>query len=391
MPLCDTQCRASKPQEKHYRLFDYEGLYLEITPSGSKHWRLKYRFNGKETRLSLGSYPVVSLGDARKHKEKIRAQIKDGINPMVSRIEEKLTSLLESKSTFELIALEWHSANKPAWDSRYAQTVMYRLEKYALPHIGMFPITQLKPPIILACIRKIEPTAPEMARRIKNLISHIFKFAIATGRVETDYTYGLEFALTKYKKKNFASIDLDELPELLSALRSCKANLYRQTFIAVWLMLLTALRTSELIEAKWSEIDFEKCLWTIPAERMKMRKPHLVPLATQTIELLKELQQISGHRELMFPSIPRPRKPMSKGTILVALKRMGYRNKMTGHGFRSLFLGVAKEKLGYSHDVADRQLAHAPKNSVDRAYDRAKFLPQRVSMMQAYADYLHGL
>ncbi|WP_138485498.1 tyrosine-type recombinase/integrase [Dyadobacter bucti] len=190
---------------------------------------------------------------------------------------------------------------------------------------------------------------------------------------------------------HFASIDIDELPKLLDALTKCKAQLYRQTYIAIWLMLLTALRTSELIEARWSEIDFEKAMWTVSAERMKMKKTHLVPLATQTVALLRELYEITGHKELMFPSIPRPRKAMSKGTILVALKRMGYRNKMTGHGFRSLFMSVVKEKLGYSHEVADRQLAHTPKSSVDRAYDRAKFLPQRVSMMQEYADYLANL
>ncbi|WP_138485469.1 tyrosine-type recombinase/integrase [Dyadobacter bucti] len=217
MPLCDAQCRASKSTEKSYKLFDQQGLYLEVATSGSKIWRLKYRFNGKETRLSLGAYPSVSLLDARKHRDKIREQIKTGIDPVVSRVREKLTKTLDNASTFDLIAKEWHSKNAPAWNPRYAQTVQYRLDKYALPVIGRFPITQLKPPIILACIRKIEVTAPEMARRVKNLISHIFKYAIATGRVETDYTYGLEFALTKYKKKNF-----DVVPFWFTLLRVSK-------------------------------------------------------------------------------------------------------------------------------------------------------------------------
>lgn len=388
MSLSDAQCRTAKPKEKSYKIFDRGGLYLEVNSSGSKYWRIKYRFNEKETRMSLGSYPSVGLAEARRQQEIIKEQLKSGVSPQLSKLERKLTLSHEQDATFEIIAKEWHDKNVNGWDSRYAQTIMHRLEKYTFPFIGKFPITQLKPLIILGCIQKIEKNAPDMARRVKNLISHIFKFAIATGRIEIDYTYGLEFALTKYKKGHFASIDIDELPELLAALDKARTRLFRQTLIAIWLMLLTALRTSELMEAKWSEIDFEKALWIVPADRMKMKKPHIVPLAKQTIILLKELYELTGHREFLLPSIPRPRQPMSKGAVLVALKRLGYRNKMTGHGFRSLFLGIVKEKLGYSHEVADRQLAHAPKSSVDRAYDRAKFLPQRVLMMQQYADYI---
>lgn len=391
MPLSDMQCRTAKPKEKPYKLSDMEGLYLEVMPSSAKYWRLKYRIFGKEKRIALGVYPKTTLGDARKQKEKIKEGLRQGIDPALARLEEKQTAAYIHNQTFELIAREWHSNNVPQWDPRYAQTVMHRLEKYVFLEIGSYPVQLLKPIIVLACLQKIEKTAPEMARRIKQLCSHVFKYAIATNRIESDVTYGLENALKKYKKGHFASIEVDELPELVKTLHNHKARLYRQTYLAISFMLLTFVRTSELIEAKWSEIDFEQAMWTIPADRMKMSLPHLVPLSRQALAILEELKAMNGKREYVFPSIPRPRNPMSKGTILVALKRMGYSKKMTGHGFRSLALGVLKEKLRYTHEVADRQLAHVPKNSTDRAYDRAKFLPDRIEMMQRYADYLEEI
>lgn len=388
MPLSDMQCRTAKPKEKPYKLSDSEGLYLEIMPSGAKYWRLKYRMHGKEKRIALGVYPKVPLIEARRGKDQVKEELKNRVDPVFSRLEKKQTAAFAGTQTFELIAREWHSKNVDHWDPRYAQTVMHRLEKYAFGDLGHYPINLLKPLIILSCLQKIERTAPEMARRVKQLCSHIFKYAIATNRIEYDFTHGLEDALKKHKKGHFASIDVDELPDLIRAIYNHKARLYSQTYLAIRLMLLTFVRTSELIEAKWTEFDFERSIWTIPPERMKMKNAHLVPLSKQSVTILKELKEHSGHREYVFPSIPRPRKPMSKGTILVALKRMGYKNRMTGHGFRSLALGVLKEKLGYTHEVADRQLAHVPKSSTDRAYDRAKFLSQRIEMMQHYADYI---
>lgn len=388
MSLSDTQCRSAKPKDKPYKLSDSEGLYLEVMPSGAKYWRLKYRLAGKEKRIALGIYPRVPLIEARRNKERVKSELQNGLNPVVSRLEKKQIAALASIHTFELLAREWHSKNVDHWHPRYAQTVMHRLEKYVFGDLGQYPISQLKPLVILACLQKIEKTAPEMARRVKQLCSHVFKYAIATNRIEHDFTHGLECALKKYKKGHFASVDVDELPALLKAIHNHKARLYHQTYLAIRLMLLTFVRTSELIEAKWTEFDLERALWTIPPERMKMKNAHLVPLSRQAIAILRELKEMNGHREYVFPSIPRPRKPISKGTILVALKRMGYKNRMTGHGFRALALGVLKEKLGYAHEVADRQLAHVPKSSTDRAYDRAKFLPQRIEMMQRYADYL---
>ncbi|WP_375443714.1 tyrosine-type recombinase/integrase [uncultured Fibrella sp.] len=391
MPLTDMQCRTAKPKDKPYKLFDSEGLYLEVRPSGSMNWRLKYRIHQKEKRIALGAYPKLSLLEARREKDRIKTELKDGYDPLFVKLEKQQTAAFNHAQTFEVVAREWHSKGLDSWNPRYGQTVLYRLEKYTFHEIGHYPLNTLKPLVILACLQKIEKTAPDMARRIKQLISHICRYAIVTSRLDRDLTIGLETALTKYRKGHFASIDIDELPLFLLALHHHKARLYRQTYLAIRLLFLTFVRTSELIEAKWTEIDLDQAMWTIPPERMKMRSPHLVPLSTQALAILIELKELNGHREYVFPSLPRPRKPMSKGAILVALKRMGYSNRMTGHGFRSLALGILKEKLGITHEIADRQLAHAPRNSTDRAYDRAKFLPQRIMMMQQYADYLDAV
>ena len=388
MPLTDLRCRTAKPAAKRYCLTDSEGLYLEVMPTNTKQWRLKYHFQGKEKRVTVGRYPQVTLVDARKRREAIKDQIACGTDPELAKLAKLQNEGYVNNPAFRAVALEWYEGNAATWDARYAKTVLHRLEKYVFDDLGEYPIKLLKPLTVLTCLRKTDGTAPDMARRIKQLISAVFKYAIATGYVEIDATYGLELALKKYKKSHFAAIDLEELPDFLVAFHNHKSRLYHQTFLLIKLMLLTFCRTGELIQAKWAEIDLEKALWIIPAERMKMRKPHVVPLSRQALTIIAELQQMNGKREYLFPSIPRPRQPMSNGTILVALKRMGYGNRMTGHGFRALALGVLKEKLGYSHEVADRQLAHVPKSSTDRAYDRSTFLQQRIVMMQEYADYL---
>lgn len=388
MNLKDLQCRAAKPLAKPFKMHDGDGLYLHVIPTGAKYWRLKYRLFDKEKVLALGVYPDVSLNEAREKRAVARAQIRKGLDPAIIRLEERQLAAFAQGQSFEKLAMEWHSKQIGHWSARHAQTVQYRLEKYIFPEIGRYPLHTLKPVVMLSCLMKIDKTAPEMSRRMKRICSHIFKYAIATGRAESDPTYGLECALRKYKRGHYASITVDEFPEFLMKLHNYKTQVYRQTYLAIWLMMLTFVRTQELVEARWSEIDLEKAMWVIPGERMKMGLPHMVPLSRQAIEVLKELKELNGHRQLVFPSVPRPRNPMSKNTVLQAIKRMGYKGQMTGHGFRSLALGLLKEKLGYSHEIADRQLAHVPKSSVDRAYDRAQFLPQRIEMMQRYADYI---
>lgn len=391
MPINDLQCRSAKPLEKPYKMHDSDGLYLKVMPNGSKYWRLKYRLLGKDKEMSLGIYPDISLTDARKGRDDAKEKVRQNIDPALVRLEQRQLATFAQANTFEQMAMEWHKKQLGHWSARHGQTVQYRMEKYIFPEIGSYPLHAIKPVIMLACLQKIDKTAPEMSRRMKRICSHVFKYAIATGRSESDPTYGLESALRKYKRGHYASITVDEFPDFLLKLHDYKTQVYRQTYLAIQLMMLTFVRTQELVEAKWEEINFEKAMWVIPGERMKMGLAHMVPLSRQSIEVFKELKEMNGNREYIFPSIPRPRKPMSKNSILQAIKRMGYKGQMTGHGFRSLALGLLKEKLSYSHDVADRQLAHVPKSSVDRAYDRAKFLPQRIIMMQDYADYIDNV
>lgn len=245
--------------------------------------------------------------------------------------------------------------------------------------------------LMLSCLQKIERTAPDLSRRMKAVCSHVFKYAIATGRAESDPTYGLEAALKKFKRGHYASISVDEFPEFLSCLNKYERHVNRQTFLALQLLLLTFVRTCELVEAKWEEINFEKAMWVIPVERMKMNLPHIIPLSKQSLAIFRELKVLNANREFIFPGYYDTKKHMRKNTMLVATKRMGYNGKMTGQVFRSLALGILKEKLCYAHEIADRQLAHVPKSSVDRAYDRALFLPQRIKMMQEYADFIDSV
>lgn len=386
--LNDLKCRTAKPKEKPFKISDSGGLYLEIMPNGSKLWRLKYRLAGNEKRIALGIYPIVSLSKARRQRDACKDNITNGIDPVLAKLKQKQIAYVQTDHTFEAITEEWIEKNQPIWDERYAQTIKHRFKKYVFPYLGKFPINQITPPMVLNCLQRIEKTAPYMAKRVKTLIRNVFDYATPTGRVHFNPTSGIEQAMKKHKKGHFKAITVDELPKFLVDMFEYRARLSRQTFLALHLMMLTFVRTSELINAKWQEFDFDKAMWIIPAERMKMDLPHMVPLSKQALKILAELRDMNGVREYVFPSLPRPKKPMSKGTILVALQRMGYANKMTGHGFRSLALGILKEKLKYAHHIADRQLAHVPKDSTDRAYDRAQYLDDRTEMMQRYANFL---
>lgn len=382
------KCKTAKPKKVSYKLFDGEGLYLEVMPTAAKYWRLKYRIYGKEKRISFGVYPAVSLTEARQKRSFAKDQIKNGIDPILKRNEELQTAIHLSQKTFRDVAIKWHNKQLGNWEPRYASTVMHRLEKYAFGNLGTFPLNTIKPLLVLNTIQKIEETAPEMARRVLRYCHYIFLYGIATQQVESDPTIGLIHALKKYKKGHFASIDVDELPKFIYDLHEYRHKITRQTFLAIKLMFLTFIRTKELLKAQWSEINFENSMWTIPAERMKMKRAHLVPLSSQSVKVLRELEKLRGNTNFIFPSTCLKKETMSNGTILVALSRMGYKNRMTGHGFRALAMGILKEKLGFSHELVDRQLAHAPRSNTTKAYDRALFLPQRIEMMQRYGDYL---
>lgn len=393
MNLTDLKCKTAKPQKNPRKISDGGGMYLEVMPNGSKYWRLKYRMkvNGKpkEKRLSIGVYPQVSLKQARERREEAKRLLSEGKDPSIEKQKRQLLVEQNNSCTFKAVALDWYNNRKDMWKPRYAAEVITRLENDIFPQIGNYPITEIEPPLLLVVIRSIEKRgAYELAKRQLQKCGEIFRFAIAEGKAIRDPSRDISEALKPVKQTHFAALDIEELPEFLRALNSNHARLYESTRNALKLIMLTFVRTSELINARWEEIDLEKRVWVIPAERMKMNREHIVPLSRQAIEILKMQCELSGHRDLVFPSSVKPRKAMSNNTILGAIKRLGYKGRMTGHGFRALAMSAIKQELGYRHEVVDRQLAHVPKNKIDRAYDRAMFLEDRKVMMQEWADYI---
>ena len=400
-PLSPMQVKNAKPQDKPYKLFDGGGLYLEVTPIGSKLWRMKFRqANGKENRLSFGKYPDVSLEQARQRRDEARKLKAAGINPSENRKALKEADLERAANTFEKIARQWHTNRLETWQPSTAKDIINRLEKDIFPEIGALPISAITHKQLIDTLRKIEERgANEIAKRLKANCARIFSYAIQHGYTDKNIAADLTDVLKPVRKGHFAAITTDELPNFLKIMERNEARLYMSTRIALRLILLLFLRTSELIETPWSEINLETGEWIIPWNRMKRGKlamnpdktDHHVCMSRQALELLRELHTLTGRNQWLFPNQRDPKKPMSNGAILMAIRRMGYQNQMTGHGFRALAMSTIKERLGYRHEVVDRQLAHAQKNKIDSAYDRAMFLDERKKMMQEWADYLDGL
>lgn len=394
MKLNDRLCKTATPAAKNRKLADGGGLYLEVTPAGRKYWRLKYRFGGKEKRLALGVYPIVSLKDAREKTFAAKRTLDGGVDPGALKKELKQAALMPIQNTFEAVARAWHLHHKGRWAENTATNNMHRLENDVFPVIGHLAIDKLTMQQVLQPMRNIEARgASELAKRAWGLCSLIFRHAITHG-IMTHNPLGQIKPIDVLKPKrqgHFASIENKHLPDFLKNLHENKARLYLGTRYAVELLLHTFVRTSELIEAEWDEFDFKTKTWLIPAERMKMREDHIVPLSTKSIEILTELKSLSGTRKYVFPHVSNPRKHMSNNTILKALERMGYKKIMTGHGFRALAMSTIKEQLGYRHEVVDRQLAHLPEGKNNRAYDRAMFLSERIEMMQKWSDYIQQI
>ena len=396
-PLTDIQPRTAKPKAKPYKLTDGGGLYLLINPDGSKYWRMGYRFAGTERLLAFGKYPDISLADARKARMAARDKINSGIDPAQAKRVEKAAKASANANTFEAVAREWHANKLESWQARTATNVLHRLEKDVFPLIGKYPIADIKAPVMLDVLRQIEKRgALDMAKRQGQVCGQIFRYAIASGKADTDPVPSLRGALKATAKGHHAAITADELPEFLRAFQKIEGRMFIPTKVMFKLMMLTFVRTSELTETPWSEIDLENESWVIPWHRMKMGKKKLNPrkvdhhvfLPAQGWELLRELHAITGGNKYLFPNQRDHEKPATNFGILAALKRMGYSGRMTGHGFRSLAMGVIKERLGYRHEVVDRQLSHASGDTYGEAYDRALFLDERKVMMQQYADYL---
>jgi len=389
--LTATACNNAKAKEKQYKLSDGGGLYLLVTPHGTKLWRQKYRFAEKEKLLAHGAYPIVSLADARKARDEAKKILAMGMDPGELKKEEHLKTVTAQGQTFELVAREWHANKKDGWGSIYAGEIINRLKADIFPQIGLLPMNSIKSSHVLATIRKIEARgAYEVAKRLLGVVTQIFSYGVITDRCEANPAYALRGALKKVEKGHFAAITIDEIPAFLKKLERNEMRAFPTSLRATKLLMLTLVRTSELIEAPKSEINLETRRWVIPAERMKMKKDHIVPLSDQAVALIKEQIEATGESQWLFPNRHYPVKKgrhLSNNTILHVIDRMGYKGRMTGHGFRSLAMSTIKERLGYRHEVVDRQLAHAPKG-VDKAYDRAQFLPERTKMMQEWADYL---
>jgi len=401
-PLTDILVKNAKSRDKSYSLFDGEGLFLEVTTLGTKHWRMKFTnpVTGKSNKLAFGPYPVVSLADARQMRLEARRLIRNGVDPIQYEREQKANLLKESANTFENVAREWHRNKIDSWQERTASNVLHRLERDVFPYIGKIPIKEIKAPLMLEVLRRIETRgAVDMAKRQAQVCGQIFRYAIACGKGETDPVPHLRGALKSTSRGHHAAITPDELPDFIRAFEAIEGRMYPPTRIMFRLMMLTFVRTSELTTTEWSEIDLDREDWVIPWQRMKMGKKKLNPrkvdhhvfLPKQGWRLLRELYNYTGGSKFLFPNIRNHEVSATNFGILAAVKRMGYSGKMTGHGFRSLAMGVIKERLGYRHEVVDRQLSHASGDTYGEAYDRAMFLDERKKMMQEYADYLYGL
>lgn len=386
MSLSDAKVRNAKPQTKPYKITDGEGMFLLVTPSGSKYWRFKYHFAGREKLLAFGVYPEVSLGDARERRGQARKSLAAGNDPGEVKKEAKRQAVLQNANLFEVIAREWFEHRKHEWAHSSARTMKIRLDRYLIPKLGQRPIADITAPEILTMLRAVESRGVlDTAKRVMQTCGQIFMYAIATGRAERNPVPDLRGALKTPITKHQAYLKADELPEYLEKLEAYDGSL--QTRLALRFLMLTYVRTNELRAAEWREIDFDKSEWRIPAERMKMKEVHIVPLSRQAVALLRELQKHTGNRQYLFPNEKNPASFMSENTMLYALYRMGYHSRATGHGFRSTASTILNES-GFMPDVIERQLAHGERNKVRAAYNHAQYLPERRKMMQWWADYL---
>jgi len=383
--LSDLKLRSLKATGKPYKVSDGGGLHVLVTAQGSRLWRLSYRLGGKQKGLALGRYPEIGLAEARNARQAAKAALASGRDPALVRAAEKLAANALPTDTFRSVAEEWFERQRTRWVDSYASRVRSRLEEDIFSQIGDRPIAEIQPLEILASVRRLERRGSrEMARRMLQFCSSIFRYAIATGRRNDNPAINLRDALTPASTgKHRAMIDASELPEMLSRIESYEGD--ARTTIALRLIMLTAVRTQELRFARWQEVDFDDALWRVPAERMKMRKPHIVPLARQTLALLHDLRRLS-QGELWFAAATRSG-VISENTLIYALYRMGYHSRATTHGFRALFSTVLNESGQFESDWIEAQLAHS-KERVRGAYNHAKYIDPRRRMMQWWADWL---
>jgi integrase len=388
MPLTDTSIRNTKPGSKPLKLFDGGGLFLLVTTAGQKWWRLKYRFAGKEKSLALGVYPEVGLAAARKKRDAAREVLANGNDPGEEKKEAKRLRILSAATSFEAVAREWFASQKDGWAKIYADKVIASLEIDVFPTLGSRPISEIEAHHLVQVIRTIEARGVrETAKRVLQRCRSVFQYGIMTGRCTRNPGSEIDSAVVLKKGvavQHMARVKAVELPKLMRDIGAYDGE--PVTRLALEFMALTFVRTNELIKATWDEIDVGSAEWRIPSERMKMRRPHIVPLSQQALAIIEQLRTFNGTRDFVFYS-SQSRKYISNNTMLYALYRMGYKSRMTGHGFRGL-AATALREMGYSRDLVDRQLAHAERNQVTAAYVHAEYLPERRQMMQRWSDFV---
>ena len=387
MPLADTRIRSLKPSDKPYRLTDGGGLGLEVRPTGGRLWRYRYRLAGKENVFAIGAYPEVSLKEARNARDDARKLVKKGIHPAHQRKADRLETAHENANTFETIAREWLEANKKHWTLRTYLQRKRLLERDVLPTIGALPMRQVTPADGYKILQRIEKRAPQMAVIAKQSIGAISRLAILTMRADSDISYPLRNAVKTAPVRHKRPLRPNEIPKFFTALDQYPG--YFPTKAAIRLLWFTLARPKEVLEASWDEFDFDNAVWTIPAERMKMRRPHTFPLPTQAIELLGVLQGISGSFQCLIPNRSDPRRHATPTLLVKAFNSMGYTGKFSPHGIRVTGRTILGEQ-GHPRDVLERQLAHQDAKHV-RAYDQGDRLEARRVIMQQWADYLDGL
>jgi integrase len=390
MALTDTAVRNTKPGDKPRKLADGKGLYLLINQAG-KYWRFDYRFDQKRRTLAIGVYPDISLASAREKRDAARTLLANDVDPSEHRKAQKAARSGRAASSFEIVGREWFAKFSPNWVASHGSKILLRLENDIFPWLGERPIAEITAPELLACLRRIESRgAVETAHRVLQNCGQIFRYAVATGRANRDPCSDLRGALPPVKQRHHPSItDPKEIGKLLRVIRS-----YQGSFItkcALMLAPLVFVRPGELRKAEWTEFNLDQAEWRIPAEKMKMREVHIVPLSTQAVATLRELHKLTGSGRYVFPGARTNGRPMSENTVNAALRRLDYgSDELTGHGFRSMASTLLNEQ-GWHRDAIERQLAHGERNSVRAAYNYAEHLPERRRMMQSWADFLDGL
>ena len=390
MALTVLAIKHLKPKAVAYRVADSGGLCLEISPAGGKLWRYRFTFNGKAQMLALGKFPEVTLEQARRARDEARALVKAGKHPTREKKAQKLRKIVEGEQTFEKVARHWMELKGKNLNAKYHKQSLARMEQHIFPMIGDLPITEITIPDVARVVEKIGSLGiVETAHRMKQVMAQVFRYAAQRGLCQYNPAADLRDILPSQEEKHYPCIHPRDLPQLLQDMKAYTGD--RLTNAAMQLLALTFVRTGELIGAQWAEIDFDREEWHIPKERMKMRRPHVVPLSRQALAILKSLHEITGTKVHVFHSQrSRNIKHISNGAVLMALRRMGYQGKMTGHGYRALASTILNEK-GYPPDVIERQLAHEDEDKIRSAYNRAEYLLERKKMMQDYADYLDAV